>query len=148
MKYTHSTAMTNVQISVNERQITSDIYYVDVDMTFDEPTHPSGVTIQWHVPIVDCYSVLGPEDYYRRNLQPSWNRRVNTSCFCYGGTYQQTISADGQNRMTIAVSDAAIPTQITSGVHEASVFFRCSVSFFTEPTEKITEYHILAVTQI
>ena len=131
----------SAKVTLTERSYTEGVTLVDVDVIFDEPTVPQMLTVMWNVDCVDMYSVWGPFPGFERVLGPSWSKKVTSSRLASGAPLHALISYGGQNRMTVALSDAATPTAIATGVREENAHVNCEVRFFTMPINSITEYH-------
>lgn len=141
MEFTYRTENKNAAITLTERSSGEGIVLLDIDMQFDEPVIPKPVLVEWKTDCLDSYCVWGPEEYYARNFGPEWKKRITRSCLANGEPVQQIISAGGRNRLTIALSDAAIPTEIATGVLEREAKFQCQVQFFMDQINYIEAYH-------
>ncbi len=139
-------------VRITEHEEEPGVVCAHVDVTYPAPTHPAPICVEWRIPCVDCYSVWSTHETYRRNINPSWSPRVQDASFTYGPPIQQVISADGRNRLTVALSDGVNPTRITMGVYEPTVFIKCAAEFFSilktpdravpvASSEPVTSYH-------
>lgn len=127
-------------VQLTER-VENGIVLLDVDVTYDEPTVPAHLAVKWSVPCVDMYSLWSAGYKTMRKLCPSWSMQKTKARLASGAPLHQIISADGRNRMTVALSDAMTPTEIATGVVEKTAELACNVHFFTMPVNHITEYH-------
>ena len=130
----------NAEVVLTERE-SDGIVFLDVDVIFSEPTVPAVLSVKWNVKCVDMYSVWGAGMREMRKLGPSWDAKKTRARLASGAPLHQLISADGRNRMTVALSDAMTPTEIHTGVVEKLAEVACRVQFFTMPIHHITEYH-------
>ena len=128
------------EVKLTER-VAGEIFLLDVDVVYPEPTVPAVLTVKWTVNCVDMYSTWGANLGALRKMAPSWKRQVTKSRLASGAPLHQMISADGRNRMTVALSDAMTPTKIATGVVEKTAELACDVRFFTMPMGSISEYH-------
>lgn len=127
--------------TLQERETRDGILLLDVDIAFPEPTVPQKVTVKWEYPCVDVYSVWSANIGFTRLLGPDWSKCTCRSRFACGAPFHALVSYKGQNRMTVAVSDAMTPIEIATGVCEETADVSCEVRFFTEPINKIQSYH-------
>ena len=128
------------KITLNERRMDDGVLAVDVRMELPFAEIPEMFTISWDIPIVDCYSTWSPSIRDGRSLGVDWAKKTTDARLASWMPVHALISMSGRNRLTIAISDAALPTRIGTGVVEESACFRCDASFFTLPTTPITEY--------
>ncbi len=129
----------SAEVRLTERTVDG-ILFVDVDVIYPEPAVPAPLTVNWRVNCVDMYSTWSAGMREMRKLCPSWNAQKTKSRLALGAPLHQIVSADGRNRMTVALSDAVTPTEIHTGVLEKNAELTCNVCFFTMPINKIAEY--------
>ena len=127
--------------AIKAKNVQEGILYLDVDITFSEPTVPQKVTVKWEFPCVDVYSIWSANIGFTRLLGPDWSKRTCRSRLAFGAPFHALVSFAGENRMTVAVSDAMTPIEIATGVCEETADVSCEVRFFTEPVNKINAYH-------
>lgn len=130
----------NAKVTLTER-VLGGVALVDVDVAWDEPTVPSVLTVKWCVPCVDIYSTWSAGMKEMRKLGPSWQAKKTPARLALGAPLHQLISANGRNRMTVALSDAMTPTEIHTGVLESTANVICRVQLFTMPINRLKEYH-------
>lgn len=123
-----------------EEMTESEITYLKVHVNLPKTEVPEQFRIEWETPVIECYSVWCSNFDGGKSLRPNWGSRKTNSRLASGLPVHQILSADGRNRICIALSDAGIPTQISTGVIEENACFQCRVSFFTQPTTPIKEY--------
>lgn len=129
----------SAEVRLTERTVDG-ILFVDVDVIYSELAVPAPLTVNWRIDCVDMYSTWSAGMREMRKLCPSWHAQKTKSRLALGAPLHQIVSADGRNRMTVALSDAMTPTEIHTGVVEKTAELTCSVCFFTMPINKISEY--------
>ncbi len=139
MKYTVDAGKFQKYASLTETKC-GDVVDLKFSLKFDTPEIPGKVKITWYEPVTETYSFWGPLVGTQRHLAPSWGPRISSSRLASGAPVHSVISKDGSNRLTVAVSDAATPLDISTGVVEHTAELECRVTFFTLPMSPITEY--------
>lgn len=129
------------RVTLSEREGKNGVLLVDVDVSFAEPQVPSPISVCFSVPCVDMYSTWGATLGTARNLAPGWNRRKTCSRLASGAPLHQVLSFGGRNRLTVALSDAMTPTEISTGVVEETAELYCEVKFFSMPVNRLSSYH-------
>ena len=124
---------------VNQRE-ENGVFYADVVMQLQEKAVPQKFKITWKLPACDCYSVWSPSLRDSRHLGSNWSKRRTEARLAAWMPLQSVISLGGKNRLTIALSDAATPTAIATGICEEDGCIDCTVEFFTLPTTPAEEY--------
>ena len=104
----------NVKVTLSEREGENGILFVDVDVSYAEAQVPEPFSVCFEVSCVDMYSTWGATLGTERNLAPGWRRRKTYSRLASGAPLHQVLSSDGRSRLTIALSDAMTPTEISS----------------------------------
>lgn len=130
----------NAKIGIENQVERDGIVTFDVVVNFDQPEIPEKFTVRFDFPSVDVYSVWSPSVRYDRFIGVTWKKKVSPSRLASWMPLHALVSADGRNRLTIAVSDAKTPTEIASGVHEHNAEFVCEIRFFTIKVAPLTEY--------
>lgn len=123
----------------NQKEVNGFITF-DVAVNYETPTVPDPVKIRFSFPVLDCYSTWSPSVRFSRQLQPNWRKQVTHSRLASWMPVHTLVSAKGQNRMTVALSDALTPTSIETGVLEETACFDCAITFFTVQIAAMTEY--------
>ena len=131
---------TNAKISVDNQIEKDGIITFDVNLKFDEPTIPEQFSVIFDFPSIDVYSIWSPSLRYDRYIGVTWQPRVSTSRLAQWMPLHELVSADGRNRLAIAISDAKTPTAISTGVHEHTACFECILKFFTIKVAPLKEY--------
>ena len=140
MEFRIKPAKDGAEISIEDRGERDGIRYVEVLARYAEPTIPEPFKISIDFPSIDIYSTWSPSVRYERFLGASWRKRVTESRLASWMPLHTLLSADGQNRFAIAVSDAKTPISIGTGVHEHNACFSCELTFFTVKVAPLTEY--------
>ena len=130
----------NAKISIENQLEKDGIVTFDVALKFDEPEIPEKFTVSFDFPSIDVYSVWSPSVRYDRFIGVTWKKKVSASRLASWMPLHELVSADGRNRLTIAISDAKTPTEIATGVHEHNSEFACEIRFFTIKVAPLTEY--------
>ena len=109
-------------------------------MELKEAAVPERFRIFFSIPDVDIYSVWSPLVRYDRYLGPNWRKRTTTSRLASWMPLHALVSANGRNRMTVALSDAKTPTSLRSGVCEEDACVQWEINFFTVPVAPLKQY--------
>ena len=124
-----------------ENQVEKDgILTFDVSVAFDVPQIPEQFSVIFDFPSIDIYSIWSPSVRYDRFVGVTWQKKVSPSRLAAWMPLHALVSANGRNRLTIAISDAKTPTAIASGVHEHNACFECELRFFTIKVAPLKEY--------
>lgn len=126
-------------VTLNKRN-ENDILYVDVKWHSDTPVTPETFGVRFTVATVDTYSVFSPSIRNLRSLDRNYFPRVTDARLASWMPLHQLLSLSGKNRFCISISDAKIPTSITSGVSEADASSDITAFFFTNLTTAITDF--------
>lgn len=126
---------------VRQRRRKNGILLVDLDVSFPEPCVPQKIVVKWTYPCVDMYSTWSANMGFTRLIGPDWSKRTCKSRLAWGAPVHALVSFEGENRMTVAVSDAQTPIEIATGVCEETADIAAEARFFTEPINKISSYH-------
>jgi alpha-galactosidase len=119
------------------------IDYLKIDISLKETAVPKREEIVFSIPSIDCHSVFSPAVRYGRSLQPEWAAQVTKSRLAAWAPIHQLVSKSGQNRLLIALSDAAIPAEISTGVCEETAEIICKIALFTAPVSPRKNYSAL-----
>lgn len=130
----------NAKISIDNQIEKDGILTFDVNLKFDEPEIPEKFSVIFEFPSIDVYSVWSPSVRYDRFIGVTWKKKVTQSRLASWMPLHSLVSANGRNRLAIAVSDAKTPTEIATGVHEHNAEFECEIRFFTIKVAPLTEY--------
>lgn len=120
---------------------TGSITRIQVNVTFDTPQVPTRFTVNWEDECTDTYSTWNSTFDFHHILLADWSKNVSPSSFASCSPVFAMFKRNGNNKMTIAVSDAKNPLEIKAGVDEVTSILKCSVEFFVHPTDVISEYN-------
>lgn len=132
----------NSNVTITEREYRDGVVLADVEVKFGEAQVPELISIKWDTFCADAYTTWGAGIDTQRELAPSWRKNVTKSRLASGAPLHQIISFKGNNRLTVALSDAQTPTEIATGVWEKDAYVNCEVRLFTQPVNKLTEYKV------
>lgn len=131
-------------VTLCERAGEEGVTYVDVKLTLSEESVPGRFCIKWRRPNTDCYSTWSPSLKGDRHIAPFWQPRKTDARLASWMPIQSVISVSGQNRACVSLSDAFIPTRISTGSTEDAKYpseMEYRIDFFTVPTAPIKEYN-------
>lgn len=140
MNFKITDAPKGVDISVNKLFEDGGIALYDLRAVYSEEQIPSRFKVCFSVPNADIYSVWSPSVGFDKSLGPNWSKRNTPSCLASGIPLHALVSADGKNRMTVALSDAKTPTSIRTGVCEEDANVQWEINFFTVKVAPLREY--------
>ena len=140
MIFTVSGGNAGARITVNTLSEQDGILLLKVEMKMEAEAVPEKFTVGWKMPCVDSYSVWSPSVRTDRQLGPNWSKRKTQSRLASWMPVHGIISMNGQNKMTVAVSDAITPITIATGVCEEDACIDWCVEFFTVLTAPTAEY--------
>ena len=130
----------NSDISVGQRDVNG-ISYLDVKMVLAEEAIPERFTLEWKIPLHDMYATWKTNfRTYDQRLAPDWWPQETLTRLASGLPMHSAHSAGGQNRITVALSDAKTPIRIRTGACEDDAHFTTRIDFFTVPVAPLKEY--------
>lgn len=129
----------NASISLSET-VKDGVIFLKVDWHSDELIIPTRFGIRFRMPTADIYSTFSPSMREGRSLDRNYLPRITDARLASWMPLHQLISLSGKNRMCLALSDAKIPTRITTGVRELEADSEITAYFFTQPTNPINDY--------
>ncbi len=128
-----------LDITLSETQ-KNGVLYVKVNWHSDTPVTPEEFGVRFKISTVDTYSVFSPSIRDLRSLDRNYFPRITNARLASWMPLHQLISLSGENRFCISLSDAKIPTRITSGVRENEADSEITACFFTNLTTAITDF--------
>ena len=126
-------------ISLN-KNTDGDILYLTVSLTMPEDKIPQPFKVKWSFSAKDVYSTWSPSLDRIHGLYFDWSMLENKSRLASWMPLQQLISATGNNKLNISLSDVDTPVSIRTGIREEDATFDCEVEFFTVPTAPVSSY--------
>ncbi len=130
----------NATVSLTKRTGQEGVLYLDVTMEQAEKVVPEKFTVEWKIPLGDCYSIWSPDIRNGRGLGMNWSRRTTSSRLSNWMPLHTCLTKSGRNRMAIAVSDAKNPIAIATGVCEEDACIDCRVTFFSQAVAPLSSY--------
>ncbi|MBQ8146799.1 MAG: alpha-galactosidase [Clostridia bacterium] len=110
---------------------------------FSQPTRPSVYSIIWEEDQVDMYGFWSSKSFQQHNLTPEWGMRTNDSGVASGMPLVCVYSKANKNRLTVALSDPAIPAEIMAGVVEENGCVRLQINLFSKICPMMKEYEVI-----
>ena len=132
----------NSEITITQSQVCDGILDVNINYKLAQKENPQHFAIEFSTPERDIYSMWSPSMNENRTVGRDYAPRCTYSRLASGMPIHCGISLSGKNRITLALSDAATATVITSGVDEIDAGIRWRVNFFTMPASAIEEYNV------
>ena len=107
---------------------------------FSEPTRPSVYSLIWEEDQIDMYGFWSSKSFQQHNLTPEWGMRTNESGAVTGMPLICIYSKANKNRVTVALSDPACPTDMKVGVVEENGRLRFQIDLFTKVCPEMNNY--------
>ncbi|MBQ7322074.1 MAG: alpha-galactosidase [Clostridia bacterium] len=130
------------EVELQEQVLSETLSEWRISVRFAAPTVPSTVTLKGYHPCCDTYAAWGPSMGLNPSLGYSWSKRTTSSRLASGAPVHTLVSQSGNNRLTLALSDAATPHEIATGVLEEDGTLECEIRLFTRPISAITAYEV------
>ncbi len=113
-----------------------------LELNAPAPQIPRDVTVEWSCFLPDVYSVFTPDSGCFRALRPDWGDTGVRARSASGLPVMSLLSVDGENCLTVALSDAGEASRIGCGVCEERIDFRFQIALFTQRTTPRTHYRV------
>lgn len=107
---------------------------------FDVPQIPSEITLSFKTPIIDTCLTWNQSNMFDRSLGTSQSKNSIASRVASQMPLQSLVSPGGKNNVTVALSDAKTPMQISSSVCEEDALIQWDIQFFTIKISPINHY--------
>lgn len=143
MRFTSRGGNAGSKITLTERVVTNGIIEVDVKYELAEKAIPQVFFVDMSIPCAEVYSVWSPAIMWHRVIGKNYDLRRTGSRIASWMPLQSLVSREGNNTMCVALSDAATPTEVASGIAEEDAEIKWTVAFFTAPTTAISEYSVI-----
>lgn len=140
MNYTIENKNDGASVTLDVTYDRDGVTVLELAVSFDTPTAPQPIGIRWSEPCCDMLSTWRAKPDFDRTLGPDRRKRRAPSQLASCAPVMAWISASGENRLTVTVSDAMTPTEISGGLVEETACIDCTVSFFTQPTGAVGAY--------
>ena len=130
----------DAKIWVDNQVEKDEILYFDIHMTLASEQIPKEFKIVFYTPCVDTYSVWSPSIRYERSLKIDWGKQRTSSRLAHWMPLHALVSAKGENRAAVAISDAKTPICLRSGVREEDSTIEWELAFFTTSVMPMKQY--------
>ena len=130
----------DAKIWVDNQVEKDEILYFDIHMTLASEQIPKEFKIVFYTPCVDTYSVWSPSIRYERSLKIDWGKQRTSSRLAHWMPLHALVSAKGENRAAVAISDAKTPICLRSGVREEDSTIEWELVFFTTSVMPMKQY--------
>ena len=141
MNFTIHGGNANSKITVTEKTACDGVIELSVNYLLAQKEIPQEFDVHFSVPNIDIYSSWSPSMIWNRVIGKNYDWKRTDSRLASWMPLQSVISGTGKNRVCVALSDAATPTAIFSGVAEEDAEIKWMIRFFTQPTTAISEYN-------
>lgn len=125
----------------NERE-ENGIRYFDVVWQNKTAISPAAFQVTFHLPAHGAFSVWSPAVRFDRCLCPSWKKQKTEARLAVFMPLHAVLDGRGRNRMTVALSDAATPAVIGSGMRERDGDVEYTLTFFAQKVAPRTDYRV------
>ncbi len=102
---------------------------------------PPQFSLQWFIPLVDIQTRWAPMVNYNRYLPPNWSCETKSN-LASSAPIMAFLNQKGQNRFTMAISEAIREVKIYGGVHEERCDVECRAELFTAPEAPLHSYDV------
>ena len=116
------------------------VLLLTLSLAADEPTVPEPVELRFERFLPDVFAAWTPSAGDDRFLRADWSGTDADSRSASGAPVLCLHTQNGENRLTVSLSDAAEATRIRVGVSEERADYVFTVSFFTQKTSPIRTY--------
>lgn len=119
------------------------IAYYRFAMEGDEPRIPQAVRLSWTHPAVDIAGYWDPGANRERGIRIDFNEPFHAKATSLAPVCS-LYNAAGQNRLTVALSDAMRPIRMRAGLREETAEFELWLELFTEACPPIDRYEAIS----
>ena len=120
-----------------------DICLYKLKVEFKQPTMPKVLSLTWEEDQVDMYGFWSSKSFQQHNLTPEWGMRTNDSEVCSGMPLICIYNKANKNRVSVALSDPAMPCEIMAGAVEDNGCLRFKINLFTKICPIMKEYEVI-----
>ena len=107
----------------------------------DKPLTPPPLTVSWELPMLDMAIRWTPTAGFNRSIPPDWSA-PSVSNLATSAPLMTFISFNGDNRLTVAVSEAIRTVLLSGGVSEETNRLRCKLELFSGPEAPLEAYEV------
>lgn len=119
MKWIAKNGNIKSDLRITERRGDSyEVIFLDVELELAQVSVPEPISVRFDFQCIDIYSVFSPTIWSGRYLGPNWQKRISSSRLSSGVPVHSLVSLGGNNRLTVAVSDANTSCEIRTGIIE------------------------------
>ena len=141
MEFTVKNSNADAKVTLTEKILSPSLTELYLEIDFSVPTAPSPISVCWELPCNDMYLLWNAGNRSSLScLGPNWSKRRSPSRLASGVPVHSLLAQSGNNRLTVALSDAKTPCEIASGVVEETGMMACEVKLFTVPVDPLTSY--------
>ncbi len=113
---------------------------IRIKWTSEKELPPPATTFSVSLPLHDVHSRWVPEVFtVNRNMPMDWFKKVSSD-MASASPIMSFMNIRGENRLTLAFSDAWRPVSIAGGVHEDTAELNCKVTVFSDMEAPMTSY--------
>ncbi len=120
-----------------------DVSEYRLKIELEEECSPKVYSIIWEEEQIDMYGFWSSKSSHQHNLTPDWGMRTNESRTATGMPLACIYSKANKNRVTVALSDPASPSNIMVGVVEENGCLRFQIDLFSQICPKMKEYEVV-----
>ena len=111
-------------------------------LSADVPTAPQDASVCFDVFVPDVVCVWSPDYDDRRAIRPDWGRTRVRSRSASGAPIACLLAQNGENRLTVSLSDASDACSIAVGICEETGQYSFVISCFTQLTSPLQTYRV------
>ena len=130
----------NAEFETEELESEPAINLYRICFTLHKKAVPKKITLQFHFPRNDIFSVFKPNAKLISGVLPDWNPVKSSASAVSGASVLALISKGDANRLTVALSDCKTPCCIKAGFNEAQKDMTVCVEIFTSAVSPLCEY--------
>mgnify|MGYP002673358008 FL=1 len=102
---------------------------------------PPQIRLLWYIPQVDIQTRWAPMVNFNRYLPPNWGCETKSN-LASSAPIMAFLNQKGQNRFTVAISEAIREVKIYGGIHEERCEVECRAELFTAPEAPLHSYDV------
>lgn len=128
------------KITLEKKEANEGILKIGIGIDFVDACVPEEVKIVWDIPAVGILSEWNPSLDASVCLMPDWWGMEVKSRAVYGAPVKSHIGMCGENRCTVALTDAVTPCIIKSGIYEETAMMRYKLTLFSKCSKRMSHY--------
>ena len=130
------------KVNITTENVDRHISLEHISLSFDSIVSPRKTVFIFSFSCIDAFSIWRPNKGAVRNVSPNWRKHGLESRLASGVPAMSVISKKGNNRVTIALSDAQTPCSIACGISEETAEIEFKLELFTQPVSPLNHYDI------